>query len=148
MHSFTRDCCSWNCPSSAESIHASWNISWGESGLMEGYPLRPLLQSNIRVRQRMLARGTCHSCPSVPTPDCHPVKGSLAQSRKRGTTVCSLVLKVFIILPVNSLSVTNDITRPSRPDVRPILACKTVFAQFPQLGRKNASLIFKPLLSV
>lgn len=40
---FTRDWCSWNCPW-AGSMHASWKISCGESGLSEGNPLRLLLQ--------------------------------------------------------------------------------------------------------
>lgn len=53
-HSFTRDCCSWNCPSSAGSIQANWNISWGESGLIEGYPPWPLLKNNAKIRGNTL----------------------------------------------------------------------------------------------
>lgn len=47
---FTRDWCSWNCPW-AGSMHASWKISCGESGLSEGNPLRLLLQRESSFRK-------------------------------------------------------------------------------------------------
>lgn len=56
---FTRDWCSWNCPW-AGSMHASWKISWGESGLSEGNPLRLLLQRWTSFRE-----GTSQLLPSL-----------------------------------------------------------------------------------
>lgn len=83
-HSLTRACSSWNCPSSAESIHASWNISWGESGLIEGYPLRPLLKSNATFRgnECISEKQTCHrrhyQVPARATPFTNTLGGLLA----------------------------------------------------------------------
>lgn len=50
VHDFTRDWCSWYC-SWAGSMHASWKISCGESGLSEGNPPRLLLQTQPSFRE-------------------------------------------------------------------------------------------------
>lgn len=63
VRDFTRDWCSWNCPW-AGSMHASWKISCGESGLSEGNPLRLLLQGWFGFRESM--RGVLPSL-GVPT---------------------------------------------------------------------------------
>lgn len=42
---FTRERCSWNCPSSSGgSMHVNWKISCGDSGLIAGHLLRPPLK--------------------------------------------------------------------------------------------------------
>lgn len=62
VHDFTRDWCSWYC-SWAGSMHASWKISCGESGLSEGNPPRLLLQTQPSIR-----KATGHVLPSPGSP--------------------------------------------------------------------------------
>lgn len=85
VHGFTRDWCSWNC-SWAGSMHASWKISCGESGLSEGNPPRLLLQTQPSFRE---ARAWCCHPWDHPSSSSEPAPPAVETPRLRQTS-CSL----------------------------------------------------------